>query len=197
MDGFSAALVFLGEAFGATRRPSVAGIAAFLLAAVFLLSGVPKLRRPALAAMAIVDFGIGRHVRPLLGLTLGAAEVGLGVLLLFSGRLGLGLAAPVLWLFALLIGRSLFRGERFACFCFGDGGSAMSWRTLVRTLALAALASIAATAGAAPAQFSPSDRLLQATIAAALLGASALFVRVVDLVRLSGASLRALQESAA
>lgn len=164
---------------------------------MFLLSGIVKLRRPALAAMAIVDFGIGRRVRSALGLALGAAEVALAVLLVASVRLGFWVAAPLLWLFALLIGRSLLRGERFACFCFGDGETVLSWRTLVRTLSLAVLATIAATAGSALAQFLPSDRLLQATVAAALLGAGVLVVRVVDLVRLSGASLRALQESAA
>jgi methylamine utilization protein MauE len=52
-----------------------------------------------------------------------------------------GAAAALLWTFTWLIARSLRSGQRFECFCFGPGGSQLSWRTLGRTGCLAGTAS--------------------------------------------------------
>lgn len=120
------------------------GLARWFLAGVFAASSIPKLRRPSLAAMAIVDFRVSRRVRPGWGMTLGAFEAILATSL--AARIALGLAmtasALLLWLFAALIARSLLTGQRFACFCFGETDSELSTWSLLRTTGLAVVASI-------------------------------------------------------
>ncbi|MBX6765102.1 MAG: hypothetical protein IRY88_15705 [Rubrobacteraceae bacterium] len=145
-----------------------------------------KLRRPALAAMAMVDFKVARRVRPSLGFALGAGELVLALALALGGpasRFIIAIAAALLWVFTLLIARSLWSGERFACFCFGDTDSVLSRWTLLRTSALALLASTLAILalptnsyrepGAAP--------VLELVVAAAILGTVVLLGRVPDL----------------
>jgi hypothetical protein len=154
--------------------PSGHGIAVWILAIVFAWSGVAKLRRPTLAAMAIVDFGVSRRVMPRLGTALGATELLLALLLITGmlSRIFLPITAGLLWLFVLLIARSLWAGERFACFCFGDVDSELSHLTLVRTATLALLASVAAVApppAVAYTGFSVTDAL-QAASAMAVVG---------------------------
>jgi len=65
----------LGDVLHLITAPAVYGIAVWILAIVFVRSGVAKLRRPGLAAMAMQDFGVLRQIRPRLGSALGAAEL--------------------------------------------------------------------------------------------------------------------------
>jgi hypothetical protein len=58
----------------------------------------------------------------------------------------LPLTVGLLWFFVLLIAKSLFSGEDFSCFCLGDADTRLSRLTLVRTAALALLASALALA---------------------------------------------------
>lgn len=144
MNGFESALSLIAEAIRLVTAPAGYGIGVWVLATIFVWSGFAKLRRPALAAMAMVDFGVLRRARPRLGAALGAAEL-LLALFLATGTLPvvfLPATAVLLWVFTLLIARSLFAGEDFACFCFGDGDSRLSWPTLARTGTLALLASV-------------------------------------------------------
>jgi hypothetical protein len=187
MNGFESALSLAADAFRLTTGPAGYGIAVWILTIIFAWSGIVKLRQPILAAMAMVDFGVLRRVRPPLGSALGAAELSLA-LLLATGVLRtvfLPIAAALLWLFTLLIARSLWFGKRFACFCFGEADSELSRLTLVRTAALALLASMVAVvptpAGAYP-DFG-STYALQGVSAAAIVGAIVLSSQIAKLLR--------------
>ena len=100
-------------------------------------------------------------------------------------RLSVAIAALLLWFFALLIGRSLGTGERFACFCFGDAESQLSRATLLRTAALALLASLLALVPT-PQDVSPGlsvVSLLDAIASGALLATIVLISYIPRLVR--------------
>jgi hypothetical protein len=177
MNGFAHVLQFAADGLGALTGPTGHGIGVFCLAIVFAWSGMAKLRRPELAALAIVDFGLTRHAKPILGYTLGTAEAALAVLLVVGTSMPpiLLATAALLWLFAALIARSLLAGERFACFCFGDGEATLSGATLARTLALAALATALALAPVpTPLDDLPAGRLAQVVAAGALVGTAVL-----------------------
>jgi hypothetical protein len=184
VNGFESALSLFAKALHLITAPTGYGIAVWILAIVFVWSGAAKLRQPTLAAVAMMDFGVLRRVRPRLGSALGAAEL-LLALLLISGTLPalfLPVVAGLLWLFVLLIAKSLLSGEDFACFCFGDAESRLSRLTLVRTGALALLASVLAVA---PLPYASFDRtyLLQAIFAAAFVGTIALGSQIAKLLR--------------
>jgi hypothetical protein len=186
MNGFESALSLFAEVLYLVTAPTGYGIAVWVLAIVFVWSGTAKVRRPALAAMAMMDFGLLRRIRPRLGSVLGATEV-LLALLLVTGTLPavfLPVTAGLLWFFALLIARSLFAGEDFACFCFGDGDSRLSRVTLVRTASLALLASVLAVAPPTGTYASLGEAyVLQAISAGALVGAIVLGSQVPRLLR--------------
>lgn len=174
MNGFESALSLIAEAIRLVTAPAGYGIGVWVLATIFVWSGFAKLRRPALAAMAMVDFGVLRRARPRLGAALGAAEL-LLALFLATGTLPvvfLPATAVLLWVFTLLIARSLFAGEDFACFCFGDSDSRLSWPTLARTGTLALLASVLSVAVPRTGTYAGLSEtyLLQAVSAVALVG---------------------------
>ena len=184
MNGFESALSLLAKALHLTTAPTGFGIAVWMLAIVFVWSGVAKLRQPTLAAVAMMEFGVLRRVRPRLGSALGAAEL-LLALLLIAGTLPalfLPVTAVLLWLFVLLIAKSLLSGRDFACFCFGETDSRLSRLTLVRTGALALLASVLAVT---PLPYASFDRiyLLQAISAAAFVGTIVLGSQIAKLLR--------------
>jgi hypothetical protein len=162
------------------------GIVLWFLAAIFAWSGLVKLRRPTLAAMSMVDFGVVRRVNPTLGWLLGAVELTLAIVLALRllPRITLLLSAMLLWLFTIVIARSLWRGETFACFCFGDADSKLSRWTLLRTSTLALLATsmIFAPVPAALA-LGLQTILLQAVIAWSLLGTIVLSSNALRLLR--------------
>ncbi len=81
VSGFESALSLFVGALGLLTAPSGFGIAVWILAIILAWSGIAKLRRPTLAAVAIVDFGVVRRVRPPLGAALGAGELLLALLL--------------------------------------------------------------------------------------------------------------------
>jgi hypothetical protein len=184
VNGFGSAVALLAQIFDLVTGPAGYGIAIWVLAIVFVWSGLAKLRRPALAAMAMNDFGILRRVRPGLGRALGAVEL-LLALSLITGTLlvvVLPVTAALLWFFVLLIARSLWLGKDFSCFCFGDADSRLSRVTLVRTTVLALLASALVVV---PLRYAGFDQvyLLQAISAAALVGAIVLASRIPNLLR--------------
>lgn len=164
----------------------VFGSLALALALVFVISAVPKLRKPELAALAIVDFGVGRHPRPAAGIALGIAELALAVSLGIAAAAAADwarivpalLVAGVLWVFVFLIARALRSSESFACFCFGSSEAAISKLTLIRTLGLACLGTLLAMAAPGISGSSPSAStwLLELVIAASAVGTVALLV---------------------
>jgi hypothetical protein len=144
VNGFEAALSLVADGVRLVTAPSGYGVAIWVFGIVLAWSGTAKLRRPALTAMAMVDFGVFRRVRPRLGSALGVAELSLA-LLLVTGTLPtifLPAAAGLLWIFVVLIARSLWVGKRFACLCFGEANSKLSGLTLARTATLALFASV-------------------------------------------------------
>jgi hypothetical protein len=178
-DGLNALGRGITDGFDALQGESLFGTASFMLALVFLFSGIPKLRKPELAALAMVDFGVATRARPSLGSALGIAELMLAAALglaavttaTASRVIPVAAAAAVLWAFAALIGRALRSPDRFNCFCFGSEEAAISSRTLIRTAALALLASLLTAAA-----FASMDaaglrlELLELTTASAVLG---------------------------
>ena len=184
MNGFESAVALLAKVFDLVTGPAGYGIAIWVLAIIFVWSGLAKLRRPALAAMAMNDFGILRRVRPRLGSALGAVELLLALSLIIGAFpvVILPVTAGLLWFFVLLIARSLWSGKDFSCFCFGDADSRLSRLTLVRTTALALLASALVLV---PLRYASFDQiyLLQAISAAALVGAIVLAGQVPKLLR--------------
>jgi hypothetical protein len=187
MNGFESVLSLFAGALHFVSAPMGYGIGVWILGIIFIWSGVAKLRRPTLAAMAMMDFGVLRRVRPGLGSALGAAEV-LLALVLITGTLPVlfvPVTAGLLWFFVLLIARSLQSGQDFPCFCFGDADLRLSRLTLVRTAALAVLASVLAIAApsvGAYAGFSETY-VLQAVSAAAIVGAVLLGSHISKLLR--------------
>jgi hypothetical protein len=184
VNGFGSAIALLGQAFDLVTGPAGYGIAIWVLAIIFVWSGLAKLRRPALAAMAINDFGILRRIRPGLGSALGAMELLLALALITATLpvVTLPVTAGLLWFFVLLIARSLWLGKDFSCFCFGDADSRLSRVTLVRTIALAVLATALVVV---PLRYAGFDQiyLLQALSAAALVGTIVLASRIPSLLR--------------
>lgn len=140
MGGFAAAGALVTDLVQALTTPPALQIGIWLLAGVFIWSGTVKVQQPALAALAMVDFGLARQARPGLGLALGVTELALALMLVVLPRPAAMVVSALLWFFALLIARSLRAGERFACFCFGDADAQLSGWTLARTTTLALLA---------------------------------------------------------
>ena len=187
MNGFESALALFAGFLDFLTAPAGYGIAVWVLTIIFAWSGVAKLRKPTLAAMAITAFGVLRRIRPRLGSALGGAEV-LLALFLAAGILpmvALPFSAGLLWLFVLLIARSLWRGKDFACFCFGDAGSRLSRWTLARTAALAMLASVLAIAPLPTVPYASlaTTHILQAVAAAAIVGTVVLGGQIPRLLR--------------
>src|SRR3712207_4837107 len=187
MNGFESALSLVASALHLVSAPTGYGIGVWILAIIFVWSGVAKLRRPTLAAMAMMDFGILRRVGPRLGSALGVAEALLALSLITGTLPGLFVPATagLLWLFVLLIARSLRSGQDFPCFCFGDADSRLSRLTLVRTVALAVLASVLAVAAPSVGTYAGFSEtyVLQAVSAAAFVGAILLGSQIPKLLR--------------
>jgi hypothetical protein len=187
MNGFESAFSLLAGALHLVIAPTGYGVGVWILGIIFIWSGAAKLRRPTLAAMAMMDFGILRRVRPRLGSALGAAEVLLAFLLI-TGTLPVlfvPVTAGLLWFFVLLIARSLRSGQDFPCFCFGDADSRLSRLALVRTAALAVLASVLAIAAPSVETYAGFSEtyVLQAVSAAAFVGAILLGSQISKLLR--------------
>jgi hypothetical protein len=187
MNGFESAFSLFAKLLHLVTAPTGYGIAVWILAIIFVWSGVAKLRRPTLAAMAMMDFGVLHRVRPRLGNALGATEL-LLALSLITGALpvvSLPVTAGLLWFFVLLIAKSLLSGKDFACFCFGDAASRLSRLTLVRTVALALLASMLAVAPLPTGAYAGFNEtyLLQAVSAASFVGAITLASQISKLLR--------------
>ncbi len=115
-------------------------------AAMFGFAGVEKLRRPKLAALALVDFRLTARPRISLGRAAGSVEVAAAALLAVpqTARFGASVAALLLLAFAGLLARAARNGESFACFCFGDTSGDVSWLFAARAAVLGAAAAILA-----------------------------------------------------
>jgi hypothetical protein len=123
-------------------------IGVFGLVVVFLWSGLGKILRPEGTAQALVFFGLTAVPHVALVRLLAALELAVAAGLVVSVAattatlllVFLGVAAVLFFIFSFLIGRSLRRGERFSCHCFGAGAEPLSAITLGRAVALLVLA---------------------------------------------------------
>lgn len=193
-SGVDTTWAWFSDALSAVGSQPVFGIASLTLAVVFVLSAIPKLRKPELAALAMVDFGVVARPRRWMGVALGAGELAVAVGLAVAAAsstasirlLPMVLAALVLWVFVALLAKAMRSDEEFACFCFGGEDSAASPRTLLRTLALALLASVMVV-GALEAGTSPSAKewILELLIAASAIGALAVAAKIPMLLKVS------------
>lgn len=194
MNGFAAAIDLLHDAVTWIAGPTGFGLVTAFLAGIFLLSGALKLKNPLLTSMAIADFGIVGRIQPALGWSLGLVEFSLGLALGVAFGFSVVVAATLLWLFVLLIARSLVTGRRFACYCFGDGHDLLSVRTLIRAILLAVLATTAAAQHNKGSRGSLDARALELVVAAALIALVVLSSRSALLLRLNRASIVVLED---
>jgi hypothetical protein len=142
MTGLETVWTLLAHVAGAAH-PNGDLIAVWFLSAMFAFTGIEKLRHSDRAALALVDFRLVRRFDRRWGLAAGGTEVAVAVALV-AGRTPMPAAlaaASLLWFFTWLLARSLVRGDRFACFCFGDLDADISLVGLARTVVLALLTS--------------------------------------------------------
>src|SRR4051794_169219 len=117
--------------------------ARLILAAVFAIAGVAKALDPAGSVEAIRGFGVPARPAAAFGRALPWLELTIAGLLLAPATASSAAIAALALLaaFAAAIAIALARGARPACRCFGQLSAApVGPRTLVRNLALAALA---------------------------------------------------------
>lgn len=175
MSGLDALTALLQDAIDVLMSASFVAVGAAFLSLILLWAGTTKVIHPALAAKAVVNFGLTQRSVPLVGFTAGLIEVSLAVgLMLPSVRLeALIGSTTLLWLFVSLLGHAYFRGARFACYCFGSPTSALSPAALARTGVLAVLASSVTLVEISTAHSTPSfhEAVLHALIAGSILGA--------------------------
>lgn len=127
-------------------RPT-AFVARVIVAGVFALAGVAKLRDRAGTADGIRDLGVPDRAAVLVAPALPQVELGAAALLLIpaTARVGAVVASILLIAFSVAIVRTLRTGRRPACHCFGTGAARpIGTETLVRNAALFALTIAAA-----------------------------------------------------
>jgi hypothetical protein len=121
-----------------------------VLATLFVVGGVYKLRRPLDAAIAAVNFGILKRPWKPAGYAFGIAELCLGVLLLSPSlplaAAALGLSTGLSVGFAFVTGRALAAGGKFSCHCLPGSDGELSSRSLWRAIAMI-VASVASALG--------------------------------------------------
>jgi hypothetical protein len=114
----------------------------FSLGIVFLLSALPKLRRPFAFAQSVVEYQIlPAQVAYVFALALIPLEAFLVIAFLtgWSTDIALPLATVMLLAFLVAVGINLRRGRRVPCGCFGNTSELISLRTLARLLLLLAI----------------------------------------------------------
>lgn len=119
-------------------------VARVALALLFVLAGVLKLRDPTRFALEIANYQLLPALAPYLALVLPSVEVVAGGALLLGPR-SLRLGAALLVAFLLLaftgaVATVVARGINVECGCFGGGGGPVTLLTLIRDVALLALA---------------------------------------------------------
>ncbi|MFN8221765.1 MAG: TlpA family protein disulfide reductase [Gaiellales bacterium] len=117
-----------------------------VLAAVFVVAGVAKLRDRGGTRSALAAFGAPARLVSAAAVVLPVAELATAGLLLPSttALVGAAVAAGLLLLFTAVVGRSLARGDAPDCRCFGQLRSKpIGRRTLVRNILLLAISGVA------------------------------------------------------
>lgn len=116
---------------------------AWLLAVVFAVAAVTKLRDPLDTRRSLGDFGLPNP--RLLARVLPGTEAATALLLAVDPRVGGQCAVALLVAFTTLIAGRLLAGHRDACGCFGTWSKRpLSWRDLARNGGLVTLGVVAA-----------------------------------------------------
>ncbi|UZJ24802.1 redoxin domain-containing protein [Rhodococcus antarcticus] len=127
-------------------------VARLVLAAVFVTSGVAKLRDQAGSRTAVADFGVPAALVPLVTVALPVVELLAAVLLLAAdpaALIGAVLVLLMLAAFTTAIVANLARGRHPECHCFGQVNSGPTgWSSVARNLALAVVAVVVLLPGA-------------------------------------------------
>jgi hypothetical protein len=153
-------------------------IGAFVLAVVFSWSGVAKLRNPLEAASAMTFFGVLSTIRAGAARLLAAVELAVAAGLAASAvasssvalRIFSAVALTLSAVFSLLIGRSLRRGDRFSCHCFGATAEPLSVITFARAALLVATATLVVSLAASGEPFDSNRLVANALAAVAIVG---------------------------
>lgn len=189
VGGFASLGIWANGVLSWIGESDIYGVTTSFLAMTFLLSGILKLRRPHLAAFALVDFHVTRTTNASYGRALGALEVffATGLLARLWPLVFQGLVVVLLSTFCYLIARSLVSGRSFACMCFGDADGSLSRWTLLRTAALltAAAMLLATTARGVHFSVDTGPVVLQACVAISVLAILFLVSRFPRLLRLN------------
>ncbi|HEX2296416.1 MAG TPA: MauE/DoxX family redox-associated membrane protein [Actinomycetota bacterium] len=199
MGGFEHAQALAGDLVDALVGAEGQAVTRWFLVAMFGVAGVTKLRRPMLAAMAMVDFGVVRRPRRELGLALGAAEVlvALAVAIPVTSGAGRWVAAGLLWAFVAVTVRALATKRDVACFCLGDPDARITHWSGVRTGGLALLVSLQlAEPGTAPSA-QPTDELMFAVAACACFAIALVAARVPRLLKWNAGTVNFVEEEPA
>lgn len=128
----------------------VALLARLLLAALFAVSAIAKLRDPAGSRKAVADFGTPHVVAMPTAFMLPFAELAVAVALVpkasaWYGALG---ALALMGVFTVAIIVNLLLGRRPDCHCFGElTNSAIGWPTVARNVAIGAVAAFVVARG--------------------------------------------------
>ena len=113
------------------------------LAAVFAIAGVRKLANARGFREALLALGTPRSMAPALSLLIPAAEllIAAGLCIGATARVAATAALGLLLVFSVVIARSLARGERPDCYCFGQlNAGPVGQGTLARNFVFALLA---------------------------------------------------------
>jgi Methylamine utilisation protein MauE len=112
---------------------TVSSASAFLLALLFFVAGVTKLRTPTAIIQAARDMGAPSWVAPLLA----PMEIGVSVMLVIRPRVGAIAAAGLLVTFTVLLRRVVRSGAKVSCGCFGSSSrEPVTMVTVARNVAL-------------------------------------------------------------
>jgi uncharacterized membrane protein YphA (DoxX/SURF4 family) len=114
-----------------------------VLALVFAVSGGAKLADQEGARRTVRSFAVPAPLVPAAGFGVAVLELvlALGLILPATARAAATASAVLLGVFLIGLGTQLQRGLAIPCACFGRLSSApVTWRTLVRNAALAAVA---------------------------------------------------------
>jgi uncharacterized membrane protein YphA (DoxX/SURF4 family)/thiol-disulfide isomerase/thioredoxin len=154
-----------------------------VLAGVFLVAGVAKLRDLPGSRRALADFGVPAPVIPAGAMLLPLLEIATAIALIPPGTARWGAVAALLLLLAFIGGivNANLRGQAPDCHCFGQLHSAPAGRgTLVRNAALAGLAAVVVVEGPGPSMSAwVSDRTAAELIAVAAVAAALALAAVV------------------
>lgn len=116
------------------------------LGALFVIAGVLKLKDPQAFAVEIANYHLLPELAPYMAVGLPPVEVALGVAMVLPWdawrRAAAATAMGLLAVFTVAVVSAVARGMDVSCGCFGASSDKVSYVTIVRDLALVAVAAV-------------------------------------------------------